>query len=102
LRWQNQKSRQWRDQDVTRNFITRSAIFIFSLVIGVSISQNAEAVAKFGKSPEVSAASSFILAQTSGMNRRGDRRGDRQDCRQDEGLVGQDKRACKQEGRQTR
>jgi hypothetical protein len=96
------KSRQRKDQDVTRNFTTRSAILIFSLVVGVSISQNAEAVTKFGKSSEVSVASSFILAQTSGMNRRSDRRGDRQDCRQNEGAVGQDKRACKQAGRQTR
>ena len=87
---------------MTRNFTTRSAILIFSLVVGVSISQNAEAVTKFGKSSEVSVASSFILAQTNGMNRRSDRRGDRQDCRQDEGAVGQDKRACKQAGRQTR
>jgi hypothetical protein len=87
---------------MTRNFTTRSAILIFSMVVGVSISQNAEAVTKFGKSSEVSAASSFILAQTSGMNRRSDRRGDRQDCRQQNGLVGQDKRACKQESRQSR
>jgi hypothetical protein len=87
---------------VTRNFTTRSAILIFSLVVGVSISQNAEAVIKFGKSSEISVASSFILAQTSGMNRRSDRRGDRQDCRQQNGLVGQDKRACKQESRQSR
>ena len=42
------------------------------------------------------------VAQTAGMNRRQDRRGDRQDCRQQEGLVGADKRNCKQQGRQTR
>ena len=47
-------------------------------------------------------ATSAALAQTAGMNRRQDRRGDRQDCRQQEGLVGADKRNCKQQGRQTR
>ena len=45
---------------------------------------------------------SGAIAQTPGMNRRQDRRGDRQDCRQQEGLVGADKRNCKQQGRQTR
>lgn len=56
---------------------------------------------------------SFELAQTVGMDRRqdrrsdrrddrGDRRYDRQDCRQDNGLVGQDKRNCKQGERQER
>jgi hypothetical protein len=47
-------------------------------------------------------ATSAAIAQTAGMNRRQDRRGDRQDCRQQEGLVGADKRNCKQQGRQTR
>jgi hypothetical protein len=47
-------------------------------------------------------ATSAAVAQTAGMNRRQDRRGDRQDCRQQEGLVGADKRNCKQQGRQTR
>ncbi len=42
----------------------------------------------------------LILAQTQGMERRQDRRDNRQDCRQEEGLVGKDKRDCKQEGRQ--
>jgi hypothetical protein len=47
-------------------------------------------------------ATSAAIAQTAGMTRRQDRRGDRQDCRQQEGLVGADKRNCKQQGRQTR
>jgi hypothetical protein len=42
------------------------------------------------------------VAQTAGMNRRQDRRDARQDCRQQEGLVGADKRNCKQQRRQTR
>ena len=42
------------------------------------------------------------VAQTAGMNRRQDRRDARQDCRQQEGLVGADKRNCKQQGRATR
>jgi hypothetical protein len=45
---------------------------------------------------------SFSIAQTQGMNRRGDRRDTRQDCRQQEGAVGADKRNCKQQRRQTR
>lgn len=55
----------------------------------------------------------LILAETEGMDRRQDRREDRrddrqdrrdtrQDCRGDEGVVGKDKRDCKQEGRQER
>jgi hypothetical protein len=49
-------------------------------------------------------AGSPLLAQTGGMERRGDRRDDRQggrDDRRDEGgAMGKDKRDCKQEGRQ--
>jgi hypothetical protein len=41
----------------------------------------------------------IILAQTDGMERRGDRRDDRQDCRGEEGAVGGDKRDCKQDAR---
>ena len=58
-------------------------------------------------------AAPLILAQTEGMDRRQDRRGDRQDdrgdrrdtrqdCRSEEGVVGKDKRDCKQEGREER
>ena len=45
---------------------------------------------------------SFSIAQTQGMNQRGDRRDTRQDCRHQEGAVGADKRNCKQQRRQTR
>ena len=48
---------------------------------------------------QASAESSFMLVATQGMDRRQDRRANRQDCRQDEGLVGKDKRDCKQDGR---
>ena len=51
---------------------------------------------------EASTDGSFIIAQTNGMDRRQDRRGGRQDCRQQAGVVGADKRNCKQEGRQQR
>jgi hypothetical protein len=86
---------------VTRTpaFISRSSIFAFSLVVGVSISADAGTAAVMDKA---STDGSFTIAQTNGMNRRQDRRGDRQDCRQQEGAVGADKRNCKQEGRQTR
>jgi hypothetical protein len=86
------------DQDVTPAFISGS-IIIFSLVVGVPVSTNAEPVKVMD---EASTDGSFTIAQTNGMNRRQDRRGDRQDCRQQEGAVGADKRNCKQEGRQTR
>jgi len=41
----------------------------------------------------------FTLVQTNGMERRQDRRDTRQDCRSEGGLVGADKRNCKQDGR---
>ena len=84
---------------MTRAFVSRSSIIIFSLVVGVSISASAETVKVIDKA---STDGSFTLAQTNGMDRRQDRRGDRQDCRQQAGVVGADKRNCKQEGRQTR
>jgi len=43
---------------------------------------------------------SFVLAQTTGMDRRKGRRTNRQDCRQEAGVVGKNKRDCKQEERQ--
>lgn len=79
-------------------FISGS-IIIFSLVVGVPISTNAEAVKMMsGASPD----GLFTLAQTGGMMRRQDRRDARQDCRQQEGAIGMDKRNCKQERRQQR
>jgi hypothetical protein len=53
-------------------------------------------------SDQASTGGSFSIAQTQGMNRRGDRRDTRQDCRHQEGAVGADKRNCKQQRRQTR
>jgi hypothetical protein len=79
-------------------FISGS-IIIFSLVVGVPISTNAETVKMMsGASPD----GLFTLAQTGGMMRRQDRRDARQDCRQQEGAIGMDKRNCKQERRQQR
>ena len=57
-------------------------MIIFSMVVGVSISTNAETVKV---RDEASTDGSFTVAQTNGMNRRQDRRGGRQDCRQLEG-----------------
>ena len=73
-------------------FISGS-IIIFSLVVGVPISTNAETVKVMD---EASSDGSFIIAQTNGQ----DRRDIRQDCRQKNGAVGADKRNCKQQGRQ--
>ena len=85
---------------VSRSFmIIRSSMIIFSMVVGMSVSTNAETVKVMDKA---STDGSFTIAQTNGMNRRQDRRGDRQDCRQQEGAVGADKRNCKQQGRQQR
>ena len=82
----------------TRSFmLIRSSMIIFGMVVGMSISTNAESVKVMD---EASTGGSFTIAQTSGMERRGDRRDTRQDCRQGEGAVGKDKRNCKQQGRQ--
>jgi hypothetical protein len=67
--------------------------------VSVSLSTRAETVKMTNKA---STDGSFSIAQTQGMNRRGDRRDTRQDCRQEEGAVGADKRNCKQQRRQTR
>jgi hypothetical protein len=75
------------------------AVIILSLVVGMPIPTNAEPVKVVD---ETSIDGSFIIAQTNGMDRRQDRRGGRQDCRQQAGVVGADKRNCKQEGRQQR
>jgi hypothetical protein len=63
----------------------------------MSISTNAEPVKAMDAA---STDGSFTMAQTNGMERRKDRRDTRQDCRQKNGLVGADKRNCKQQGRQ--
>ena len=77
---------------MTASFISKSSIIAFCLVVGVSISTSAETVKVLN---QASTDGSFIIAQTQGM----ERRGERQDCRQEGGLVGKDKRDCKQEGR---
>ena len=77
---------------MTAAFIPRSSIIAFCLVVGVSISTSAETVKVLN---QAATDGSFIIAQTQGM----ERRGERQDCRQEGGLVGKDKRDCKQEGR---
>ena len=60
-----------------------SSLIILGLVAGASI-----------------VAVETVTAQTNGMERRQDRRDTRQDCRSENGLMGSDKRNCKQEGRQ--
>ena len=78
----------------SRSFmIIRSSMIIFSMVVGMSISTNAETVKVMD---EASTDGSFTIAQTNGQGRRDTR----QDCRQGEGAVGADKRNCKQQGRQ--
>ena len=85
-------------QFATRSFmIIRSSMIIFGMVVGMSISTNAETVKLMD---EAATDGSFTVAQTNGMDRREDRRDTRQDCRQENGAVGADKRNCKQEGRQ--
>ena len=73
--------------------IIRSSMIIFGMVVGMSISTNAESVKVMD---EASTDGSFTIAQTNGQ----DRRDTRQNCRQGEGAVGADKRNCKQQGRQ--
>jgi hypothetical protein len=79
---------------VSRSFmVIRSSMLIFGMVVGISISTNAETVKVMD---EASTGGPFVIAQTNGQ----DRRDTRQDCRQEKGAVGGDKRDCKQEGRQ--
>ena len=77
--------------------IVRSCVIIFGMVVGMSIATNAESVKVID---EASTDGSFTIAQTSGMERRGERRDTRQNCRHANGAVGADKRHCKQTGRQ--
>jgi hypothetical protein len=77
--------------------IIRSSVIIFGMVFGMSISANAQTAKVMNG---VSTDGSFTIAQTNGMDRRGERRDTRQDCRQANGAVGGDKRNCKQQGRQ--
>jgi hypothetical protein len=78
----------------SRSFmIIRSSVIVFAMVVGMSISMNAETVKVMdGASTD----GSFTIAQTNGQ----DRRDTRQNCRQANGAVGADKRNCKQTGRQ--
>ena len=79
---------------LSRSFtIIRSFMIIFGMVVGMSISTNAETVKVMD---EASTDGSFTIAQTNGQ----DRRDTRQNCRQANGAVGADKRNCKQQGRQ--
>jgi hypothetical protein len=80
-------------------FVAKSSLIIFSLVVGVPISTNAEIVKVMD---EASSDGLFTLVQTGGMTRRQDRRDSRQDCRHQEGAIGADKRSCKQGRRQQR
>jgi hypothetical protein len=73
--------------------IIRSSTIIFGMVVGMSISTNAETVKV---TDGASTDGSFTIAQTNGQNRRDTR----QDCRGENGAVGADKRHCKQTGRQ--
>ena len=78
----------------SRSFmIIRSSMIIFGMVVGMSISTNAETVKVMD---EASTDGSFTIAQTNGQ----ERRDTRQNCRQANGAVGGDKRHCKQTGRQ--
>jgi hypothetical protein len=73
--------------------IVRSSVIIFGMVVGMSVTANAESVKVMD---EASTDGSFTIAQTNGQ----ERRDTRQNCRQAEGAVGADKRHCKQTGRQ--
>jgi hypothetical protein len=96
---EGRKSSPKEDEDVTPEFVSRSfmiirsSMIIFGMVVGMSITTNAETVKVMD---EASTDGSFTIAQTRGQ----DRRDTRQDCRQGEGAVGADKRHCKQQGRQ--
>jgi hypothetical protein len=84
---------------VTPGLVTGSFLIMLSMVGGAPLPTNTD---NRGVTTKVSPEELFTLVQTQGMNRRGDRRDTKQDCRQQEGVVGSDKRGCKQEGRQQR
>jgi hypothetical protein len=73
-------------------------MLIFGMVAGMSIPTSAETVKVMDEASSTEAP--LVLAQTAGMERRQDRRETRQNCRQANGLVGADKRHCKQNARQ--
>jgi hypothetical protein len=78
----------------SRSFaIIRSSVIIFGMVVGMSISTNAETLKVVDEAS--TDGGSFTIAETNGQ----ERRGTRQDCRQANGAVGADKRHCKQQGR---
>ena len=68
-------------------------MIIFGIVVGMSISTNAETVKVMD---QASTDGSFTIAQTNGQ----ERRETRQHCRGENGAVGANKRHCKQTGRQ--
>lgn len=79
-------------------------IFAFLLAVFFSGSSIADEIS--GYQPYETAQGALLLSDTRGMDRRQDRRGDRydrrddrRDCRQEEGVVGHDKRDCKQDAR---
>ena len=92
---------------IRRLAITAAASALLGLGAMIPAVQAAEIIAQ----PDTEAP--LILAATDRMDRRQDRREDqrddrgdrhdtRQDCRDEEGVVGKDKRDCKQDGRQER
>jgi hypothetical protein len=93
-----------RRYSITRSLaITTAASCLLGLGALVPVVQAADSV------EQPNSAAPLILAETAGMDNRGERRDDRQedrgdrndnrqDCRQEEG-AGKDKRDCKQDGR---
>ncbi len=94
-----------RRYSITRSLaITTAASCLLGLGALVPVVQAADSV------EQPNSAAPLILAETAGMDNRGERRDDRQedrgdrndnrqDCRQEEGAVGGDNRDCKQDGR---
>ncbi len=77
--------------------IIGSSMLTLGLVVGGPTLAKAETIKAMD---QISVERSIVIAQTGGMERRQDRRDTRQDCRDANGLVGKDKRNCKQQGRQ--
>lgn len=71
-----------------------------AFLLGTSLAFAAAPVTETPSAQSTPKVESYEMAGTKGMDRRGGRRDTRQDCRQSEGLVGKDKRDCKQDGRQ--
>ncbi|SHK45364.1 hypothetical protein SAMN05444000_13021 [Shimia gijangensis] len=78
---------------------TKTTFAALAVALTASMATASTAPVSVMDAPAASASTSYDVADTRGMDRRQDRRDDRQGCRGANGLVGKDKRDCKQDNR---